>query len=168
MLPELKGYLDNALRHRVWFLGGAVWCWELDSMILVGLYQLRIICDSIIHHPELCLWGTTLSRMTWTPVLWNPWGLQRWVPCSPLFTEGTSMSKDQTGFSRRNNPKIFARTRNIFPAFCFNKQMALPPKIVMSLMHWKRQKLFNLNSLNVSFKEYFAMNPESVPCLFFS
>ena len=46
-LTEFKKHLDNALRHRVWFLGGPVWSQELDSMILVGPFQLRIFCGSM-------------------------------------------------------------------------------------------------------------------------
>ena len=37
------------LRHRVWILSDPVWSWELDSMILVGPFQLGMFCD--------LLWG---------------------------------------------------------------------------------------------------------------
>ena len=47
-LPEFKEHLDTSLRHRVWFLGGPVWSQELDSMILVGPFQLKIFYDSMI------------------------------------------------------------------------------------------------------------------------
>ena len=47
-LPEFKKRLDNALRHRVWFLGDPVWSQELDLMILVGPFQLKIFYDPII------------------------------------------------------------------------------------------------------------------------
>ena len=43
-LPEFKKCLDTALSHGVWILGGAVWSWELDPVILVGLFQLGIWC----------------------------------------------------------------------------------------------------------------------------
>jgi len=45
-LSEFRRHLDNALRHRVWFLGGPVRSQEMDSMILMGPFQLRIY-DSI-------------------------------------------------------------------------------------------------------------------------
>lgn len=47
-LPESKNHLDKALRHLFLFLGGLVQTQMLDSMILVGLCQLRIIYDSVI------------------------------------------------------------------------------------------------------------------------
>ena len=37
-----------ALRQRVWIWGGAVWNPELVSVILVGLFQFRIFCDSVV------------------------------------------------------------------------------------------------------------------------
>ena len=40
--------LDITLRHRVWLLGGAVWNPELVSVILVGLFQVGIFCDSVV------------------------------------------------------------------------------------------------------------------------
>ena len=46
-LLEFKKHLDNALSHTVRFFGGPVWSQELDSMILMGLFQLRISYDSI-------------------------------------------------------------------------------------------------------------------------
>ena len=45
-MPEFKERSDNALRHRVWILGGVVCSQELDS-ILVGPFQPGIFCDSI-------------------------------------------------------------------------------------------------------------------------
>ena len=42
-LPEFKEHLDSALRHRVWVLEGPVGTQELDSMILVGSFQHRIL-----------------------------------------------------------------------------------------------------------------------------
>ena len=44
-LPEFKEHLDSALRHRVCILGGPVWSEELESMIPVGPFQLRIFYD---------------------------------------------------------------------------------------------------------------------------
>ena len=41
-VPEFKEHLDNALRHRVWILGGPLQSQELGLMILVGPCQLRI------------------------------------------------------------------------------------------------------------------------------
>ena len=46
--PEFKEHLDSALRHRVSISNGAVWSLELDSVILVGLFELRMFYDSII------------------------------------------------------------------------------------------------------------------------
>ena len=40
---EFKKCLDNAFRHTVWFLGAAVLSQELDSMILMSPFQLRIL-----------------------------------------------------------------------------------------------------------------------------
>ena len=45
-LPEFKGCLVNALRHRVWIWGRAVWRLELDLMILIGPFQLGMFCHS--------------------------------------------------------------------------------------------------------------------------
>ena len=43
-MPEFKECLDSALRCGVWVLGGAVWSLELDSVVLVGPFQLGIFC----------------------------------------------------------------------------------------------------------------------------
>lgn len=45
-LPELKGCLDNALRHRE-FVGVSVQGREWDSMILEAPFQFRIFFDSM-------------------------------------------------------------------------------------------------------------------------
>lgn len=63
-------------------------------------------------------------------------------PCSPQLIEGASTSEDRSGILCAINPKVYARTRNIFPAFWFNKQMALPPKIAMSPMQFERGRNF--------------------------
>ena len=39
---ELKECWGTTLRRRVWVLSGPVWSQELDSVILVGPFQLRI------------------------------------------------------------------------------------------------------------------------------
>lgn len=44
-LPEVREHSDNALRHRAWFLGSAVWSQELDCMVLVASFQLSIFYD---------------------------------------------------------------------------------------------------------------------------
>ena len=44
-LLELKEFLNTALRCRVWILGDDVWIHSLDSMILVGPFQFRILCE---------------------------------------------------------------------------------------------------------------------------
>ena len=46
---QVQEVLDNALRHMGWFLGGPVWSQELDLMILMGPFQLRICYDSMKH-----------------------------------------------------------------------------------------------------------------------
>lgn len=46
-LSEFKKGLDNAFRHGVGFLGCPAQGQQLDSMILMGLFQLRIFYDSI-------------------------------------------------------------------------------------------------------------------------
>ncbi|KAK4811152.1 hypothetical protein QYF61_019783 [Mycteria americana] len=51
MAPSLsvfKKCLDNALRYMVSLLGCPVWSQELNSMILVGPFQLRVFYDSIV------------------------------------------------------------------------------------------------------------------------
>lgn len=45
---ECSQSLDGALSHRVSILGGPVWGQELDSIILMCQFQLRLFCDSII------------------------------------------------------------------------------------------------------------------------
>jgi len=47
-LAQFNKHLDNALRERVWILGGAVRSQGLDSTILPGPFQLRIIYGSVI------------------------------------------------------------------------------------------------------------------------
>ena len=47
-LVEFKECLNNALRHWVWILDGAVQSRELNLMILLSPFQLKIFCDSII------------------------------------------------------------------------------------------------------------------------
>ena len=47
-LTEFRESLDTALRHRVWILGGLEWSQELDSVILVGPFQLGVFCDSVL------------------------------------------------------------------------------------------------------------------------
>ena len=47
-LLELNKHLDGTFRHTVWILGGPLWSQELDLMILVGPFQLGILCDSMI------------------------------------------------------------------------------------------------------------------------
>lgn len=44
---DFRKGLDNTLRCRVWIVGGPVLNQELDMMILVGLFQLVIFCDSL-------------------------------------------------------------------------------------------------------------------------
>lgn len=39
--------MDSALRHRVWIMVGVVWSQELDWMIPVGPFQLRMSYDII-------------------------------------------------------------------------------------------------------------------------
>jgi len=46
-LQEFKEHLDNSLRYHVWILCGPVWSQELNSMILVGTFQLGLFCDSM-------------------------------------------------------------------------------------------------------------------------
>lgn len=68
-------------------------------------------------------------------------GRGEWL-CSPQLIEGASASKDWLGVLCGINPKAYARTGNIFPAFWLNKQMALPPKIAMSPMPFERGRNF--------------------------
>ena len=44
----LQEFMDNTMRHRVWILGGPVWSQELESVVLVGPFQLRIFYGSMI------------------------------------------------------------------------------------------------------------------------
>lgn len=45
-LPEVKGRLNNAPKHRVGLLGCPVQGQESNSMILMGPFQLSLSCDS--------------------------------------------------------------------------------------------------------------------------
>ena len=47
-LPEFKKCVGSGFRHMVWFLGGPVWNQELDSVILMGPFQLRIFYGSTV------------------------------------------------------------------------------------------------------------------------
>ena len=47
-LLEFREYLGNALRHRVWVLGGPVWSQWLDSVIRGGPFQLGISYHHIL------------------------------------------------------------------------------------------------------------------------
>lgn len=64
-LPKLKEHFDATLRHRVWVLGGTVWSQELASVILVGPFQLRTFCDSMITRPTT----STVLLPFWLPEL---------------------------------------------------------------------------------------------------
>ena len=46
-VPEFRERLGSALRHVAWFWGDPVWSQGLDSMVLVGSFQLRIFCECI-------------------------------------------------------------------------------------------------------------------------
>lgn len=48
-LSELTEHLHSIHKHMVWFLDGAVWSQELDSMILVDPFQLEMFYDSIMY-----------------------------------------------------------------------------------------------------------------------
>lgn len=45
---EFNKFLDKALRCRFWCLGGPMWRQELDLMILLGAFLVRIFFDSMI------------------------------------------------------------------------------------------------------------------------
>jgi len=47
-VPWFKKHLGNAFRHMVWFLSGAVWSPELESVTLAGPFQIGIFYDSMI------------------------------------------------------------------------------------------------------------------------
>lgn len=49
-LPEFKERLDTTLRHRSLNLGVPLWSQELDFMILVGPFKLRIFYGSMINY----------------------------------------------------------------------------------------------------------------------
>lgn len=54
-LTELKDCLDAAFRHRVCFLGGAVWSQGLDLVILVGAFHLGTSRGSVNRVPLPCV-----------------------------------------------------------------------------------------------------------------
>ena len=58
---EFKKHLDNGLRHWVWILGGLLWSQELESMVLVGLFQLK----TSWHFNNLCFSLLYLSIPWW-------------------------------------------------------------------------------------------------------
>lgn len=47
-LLQFKKHLNSAFRHTVWFLGDPMWSKELDSMILMKTFLLRLYYDSKI------------------------------------------------------------------------------------------------------------------------
>lgn len=55
---------DSALRYRIWILGGSVGSKDLDSMILVGPFQLGIFHGSMILWFHLPWWKLTF-RSAW-------------------------------------------------------------------------------------------------------
>ena len=46
---EFEEHFDNALRHRVWILGGPVWSQGLDMVVPVSPFQLRMFYGSVIE-----------------------------------------------------------------------------------------------------------------------
>jgi len=71
-LLEFKKSLDNDLRRKSLILGGAVKSQEFDLMILMGSFQLRIFCDSLIlppsAPPERAVPGTATDKPSFHPV----------------------------------------------------------------------------------------------------
>ena len=121
-LLEFKKRLDNALSHTVWFLGGPVWSQELDSMILMGLFQLRISYDSI---NTLLRWMQRRFRGTINSSLM----VKYW----PL--------KYQPSKLRFKSVKLFFYRRGISVlVFCSTVQLTY------SLLQWVLQRLHALHS----------------------
>lgn len=50
ILPKINKWLDNALRHIVSFLSGPMLVLEIDSMIHLDPFQLRIFYDCMIFN----------------------------------------------------------------------------------------------------------------------
>jgi len=51
-LPEFKKHPDSHARYMVWLLVGSAWSQELDMIILLSPFQLRIFYDFLIHFPS--------------------------------------------------------------------------------------------------------------------
>lgn len=76
-LLEFKMYLDNTLRHRCWILGGPMRSQELDLVICVHLFQLRVVCGSMRRvlrtvQPRLPTPKYALGRLHLS-LLWPGW-----------------------------------------------------------------------------------------------
>jgi len=85
-LLEFKECLDNALRHRIWALGGSLWSQELGTEILLGPFQRGIFCDSWFCHLNSWLprypWLLSSSYVPGAPAVWlqhETW--HRYVQC---------------------------------------------------------------------------------------
>lgn len=83
-LTESKKYLDSTRRHRVGFLGCSVQGQELDSMILVGPFQLSLFCD--FENAQKCLWHSSCFQSPLPGVVGaNPLGQSElWGPAIAL------------------------------------------------------------------------------------
>jgi len=64
--PKQLEFKDNALRHRVWISGGPVWSQELDALVSVGPFQLRLFYDSL-SSASVCVFSSLPVSSTLTP-----------------------------------------------------------------------------------------------------
>ena len=80
VLLEFKKCLDNALSHTARFLCGPMWSQGLDSVILMGLYQLQILSNSIIRWSSLLLF--IFNKVFFTCVLFS---FRYWVSWLQVF-----------------------------------------------------------------------------------
>lgn len=92
-------HLDNTCRCTIWILGSPVWSWELDSMILEGIFLLSIYYDSMILSCSMDRRGQSAwehevrvsgSRMKdlifFTPLSWRTDGTRKPLPSTHTYT----------------------------------------------------------------------------------
>ena len=102
--------LDSALSHMVSFLGGAVWTQALDSMILMGPFQLGIFCDlqSQRKHKGNLAWNGAAPPCT---VLSARWAGQHSFPLNYLLDRGTSaQGKTTLEYTRTEFLEVIQKT----------------------------------------------------------
>lgn len=83
-----KKDLNNALKNTVWFLSCPVWRQELNSVILVGLFEREIFYDFISGSADYscCFWCSYIFIIHTLNLVWTP-GLNITSACTWLKSE---------------------------------------------------------------------------------